>query len=224
LASLFEVQSQEEAGTALLARLLEGKEAGRYFDVGAINIPVAGEEECGDAWSAHHGPGRSLFMLADGLGHGPAAAEAAQEAVRVFQETVHLSLHEMLSRMHDALKKTRGAAVSIAEIHTDTRTVKYAGVGNISASVISGGKTRSMVSHNGTLGHTEVRVQEFQYPWPKDALLVMHSDGLSARWNLDRYPGLQGKHSQLIAGVLYRDFRRERDDATVLVAREVSHA
>lgn len=223
LASLFEVQSQEEAGTALLARLSEGKEAGRYFDVGAINIPVAGEEECGDAWSAHHGPGRSLFMLADGLGHGPAAAEAAQEAVRVFQESVHLSLHEMLSRMHDALKKTRGAAVSIAEIDTDTRIVKYAGVGNIAASVISGGKTRSMVSHNGTLGHTEVRVQEFQYPLPQDALLVMHSDGLSARWNIDRYPGLLGKHSQLIAGVLYRDFRRERDDATVLVAREVSH-
>jgi hypothetical protein len=37
---------------------------------------------------------------------------------------------------------------------------------------------------------------------------------------LDRYPGLFAKHPSLIAGVLYRDFNRGRDDVTVLVARE----
>lgn len=224
MASLLEVQTQDQSGTALLARLGEGSALSRYFEVGAISIPVAGEQECGDSWAVHHGPGRSVFMVADGLGHGVAAAEASQEAVRIFHESVHLGPQEMLARIHDALKKTRGAAVAITEISTATGAIRYSGVGNISAAVISGDKTRSMVSHNGTLGHTEGRVQEFQYPWPERALLVMHSDGLSARWNLDRYPGLAAKHPQLIAGVLYRDFRRERDDATVLVAREVPHA
>jgi hypothetical protein len=49
----------------------------------------------------------------------------------------------------------------------------------------------------------------------------MHSDGLGTQWRLERYPGLIQKHPSLIAGVLYRDFNRERDDVTVLVAKEV---
>jgi hypothetical protein len=36
------------------------------------------------------------------------------------------------------------------------------------------------------------------------------------------YPGIWSKHPGLIAGILYRDFYRERDDVTVLVAK--SHA
>jgi hypothetical protein len=77
-----------------------------------------------------------------------------------------------------------------------------------------------MVSHNGTIGHTVRKVQEFRYPWPPGALLVMHSDGLGTQWHVDRYPGLVARHPSLIAGTLYRDFRRERDDVTVLIARE----
>jgi hypothetical protein len=46
----------------------------------------------------------------------------------------------------------------------------------------------------------------------------MHSDGLSARWNLSAYAGLHLRHSAVIAGVLYRDFVRRRDDVTVVVA------
>ena len=50
----------------------------------------------------------------------------------------------------------------------------------------------------------------------------MHSDGLGTQWRLDRYPTLSQKHPSLIAGVLYRDFYRERDDVTVLVAKGVA--
>ena len=47
----------------------------------------------------------------------------------------------------------------------------------------------------------------------------MHSDGLMTRWNLQAYPGLLQRHPSLIAGVLYRDFVRGRDDVTVLTAK-----
>jgi hypothetical protein len=63
------------------------------------------------------------------------------------------------------------------------------------------------------------RVQEFKVEWPKDGTLVMHSDGLQSRWDLSRYPGLLGRQPALIAGVLLRDFRRERDDSSVLVLK-----
>ena len=47
----------------------------------------------------------------------------------------------------------------------------------------------------------------------------MHSDGISARWSLDDYPGLVRRHPGVVAGLLYRDFQRESDDATVIVVR-----
>jgi hypothetical protein len=76
------------------------------------------------------------------------------------------------------------------------------------------------VSLNGSAGHEgRRRIQEFTYPWPDDALLIAHSDGLITRWRLDVYPGLEQRHPGIIAGMLYRDARRERDDVTVVAMR-----
>ena len=50
-------------------------------------------------------------------------------------------------------------------------------------------------------------------------MLVLHSDGLSAHWSLADYPGLAQKDPALIAGVLFRDHQRLRDDSTVVVAK-----
>jgi hypothetical protein len=50
----------------------------------------------------------------------------------------------------------------------------------------------------------------------------MHSDGLLTNWSLDAYPGLLTRHPALIAGVMYRDFRRGRDDVTVLAVRRAA--
>ena len=98
---------------------------------------------------------------------------------------------------------------------------RYAGLGNISAilTLASGGR-QNMVSHNGTAGHSAARIHEFQYPFPRDAVLVMHSDGLATHWDLAAYPGLRTRHPSLIAGVLYRDHSRRRDDVTIVVVKE----
>jgi serine phosphatase RsbU (regulator of sigma subunit) len=165
-------------------------------------------------------PGRVLFVVADGLGHGPGAAAAAREAVRVFRDNVRRTPAEILHAIDAALRSTRGAAVLVAQIDLTDRQVCCAGVGNISGSIITAGASRSLVSHNGTVGHAVRKVQEFLYPFPHGALLVLHSDGLATSWRLDQYPGLAARAPVLIAGVLYRDFKRGRDDVTVLAARE----
>ena len=93
------------------------------------------------------------------------------------------------------------------------------GVGNISAVLVSAGKTRHMVSNNGTAGHVAPRIREFTYDFTGEPMVILHSDGLTSRWNLAAYPGLAGQHPSLIAGVLLRDHRRERDDAAVVIMR-----
>jgi hypothetical protein len=77
-----------------------------------------------------------------------------------------------------------------------------------------------MVSHNGIVGSNMRKVQEFTQAWQPGSLLVLCSDGLNTRWDLNRYPGLADRHPSVIAALLYRDFARRRDDVTVLVLRE----
>ena len=59
----------------------------------------------------------------------------------------------------------------------------------------------------------------FTYPFTGSPLIILHSDGLTSRWDLATYPGLAGQHPSLLAGVLLRDFRRGRDDASVVAMR-----
>ncbi|HUQ49174.1 MAG TPA: SpoIIE family protein phosphatase, partial [Terriglobales bacterium] len=126
----------------------------------------------------------------------------------------------VITRLHDGLRSTRGAAAAVAEIQHDRGTLVYCGVGNIVGLVLTPheGTTRNMVSQNGIVGHQMARLSEFTYPWSQTSSLVMHSDGLNTHWNLKSYPGLLNKDPSLIAAVLYRDQNRIRDDATVLVA------
>jgi hypothetical protein len=100
------------------------------------------------------------------------------------------------------------------------RRMSYAGLGNIAGVIVSPLKTQSMISHNGTAGHEAKNFQEVVYPFPKEAILIMHSDGLATGWNMASYPGLARRHPSLIAAVLYRDASRNRDDVCVVVAKD----
>jgi anti-sigma regulatory factor (Ser/Thr protein kinase) len=219
-----DIYSRPGLGTAILVRLQQGRPGSAAPSPepvsGAVSLPKPGEEACGDAWCRRaHASGFKL-MVADGLGHGPLAAQAAHGAVRVFL-TEHASRPgTILERMHQALRSTRGAAVSVADVDVRGGSVVFAGIGNVAGVLIAeDGTARRMVSHNGTVGHVAKRVQEFTYAFEGAPLVILYSDGLGTSWSLEAYPGLTKRHPTLIAGVLYRDFKRGRDDVTVLVAR-----
>jgi anti-sigma regulatory factor (Ser/Thr protein kinase) len=227
LASEFEIYS-DPAGTVLLTRFWAAGETMRdtpaavpRLEVGAVNIPYTGEPVCGDAWAIESTEAGAIVLVVDGLGHGQGAADAAREAVRAFCANARLDPVSLVKAIHGAIRATRGAALAIASLDLKDRTVRYAGVGNIAGMVLSGTDVRSMVSQNGTVGHTMQSVQEFVYPFPEKALLIMHSDGLLSRWQLQPYAGLAVCHPGLIAGVLCRDFNRGRDDVTVVAVRPV---
>lgn len=212
----------DERGTVIVVRLrrLRRPPKAGAFDLGAISVAKPGEEICGDAWTAQREQGRLLLLIADGLGHGVHAAEAAEAVLQRFRARPYPGGVDALQAIHAGIRHTRGAAVAIAEVARDARVVRYAGVGNVAMAVGHDGALRQGVSHNGTLGHEARVFREYSYPWSEDDLIVMHSDGLASHWRLDGYRGLCTCHPTVIAAALYRDHNRGRDDVTVLVARE----
>jgi anti-sigma regulatory factor (Ser/Thr protein kinase) len=222
-ASAYDIYSRPGQGTVLMGQVWmrsAGPLATR-FRVGAVCRAMPGERECGDGWIFQERARGARLTLADGLGHGKHAAVAAETTLRTASEHAADTAPGLMGRIHAALRPTRGAAVAVAEIDSEARTVRFAGVGNIAAAIFPpDGAARRMVSHNGTAGHELRRIPEFSYPWSPDSLLLMHSDGLSMHWSLEDYPGLMARHPSVIAGVLYRDHARQRDDAAIVVARE----
>jgi anti-sigma regulatory factor (Ser/Thr protein kinase) len=221
LATFTDVYTRPGKGTALVARLWPGAAPLQRsaFRASAVTVPYPGETVCGDGWAMVEMSGRPRVLVVDGLGHGPNAALAARAAEEAFRENAGLGLVEFLQVAHQVLAGTRGAAVAVAEIDPVAEVIRYAGVGNIVGVVVVGSTTQNMVSHNGTVGHEARKFQEFSYSFPRGAVLILHSDGLSSRWTLDAYPGLAVRDPALIAGVLYRDFQRGRDDVTIVVLR-----
>ena len=122
-----------------------------------------------------------------------------------------------MSLLHAGLRATRGAAVATASIDPAARRVTYGGIGNIAGFITDTGGVRRMVSHSGTAGHTAGRIQAFHYPIHNRPVLVMYSDGLATSWSPESHAGLFVLDPALIAGVLYRDHARGRDDASVVV-------
>ena len=221
LSSEFDVYSVPGNGTLFFMRLWRD-EAGPGLcrvDVGALTVPLAGEDECGDGWGVACGASGATLLAADGLGHGPDAARAARAALGELAHRPQSEAPALVEAAHEALRITRGAALAAARIDFETDTIRFAGIGNIGAYVIDGDTRRALVSHNGIVGHNVRKVQEFSVPCPPGALVIMHSDGIQTQWDLDRYPGLLARSPALIAAMLMRDFIRRRDDAMVLVVR-----
>jgi anti-sigma regulatory factor (Ser/Thr protein kinase) len=218
------VYSRSGLGSVIMARFVQaaGKDQsapGRQTMLGAVAAPYPGERVCGDQWAfSETAKGRSL-LVADGAGHGLEAERAAKAAVEVFLQHTDADCVDVVERIHRALMPTRGAAIAVARIDTAARTVRYVGVGNIVGALVTGEGVRHMVSHNGTAGHVAPRIREFTYDFTSPPLVILHSDGLTGRWDLNTYPGLVSQHPSLIAGVLLRDHRRARDDATVVAMR-----
>lgn len=271
LADTFTVDSHPGRGTVLLARVGDAPRGPEADDaasaIGAVNVPYPGETVCGDAWAVVHDDTGLVVLVADGLGHGPAAQAAAAASVQVLFAAAGAhdpadaadaggsrrgggpgtqggasaereawvggvrragaplpAPGDVLARAHAALRPTRGAAVAVAHVDLRTGQLRFAGTGNVAASLLAGSpvgdaRSRSLVSHNGIVGHQMRPPQEFAHGWEDDTLLVLASDGLRPQWRLEDYPGLTRRHPALVAGTLWRDHTRGRDDATLVVVR-----
>jgi len=219
MSDALEIFSADQLGTVISAQI-RPRVASRKFlapRIRTIFVPLSGYEISGDFSVVIRKGNLVNILLADGLGHGEEAARASHQAAATFRANFELDLPDMMKRMHEGLITTRGAAVAIARFDSHLRTLKYVAVGNIESRICSEAASQGCATLNGTAGLTLPRLVQFDYHLPLGAAFIMHTDGLSSRWNLRDYPGLNLQSPGAIAGVLFRDFARKRDDASILV-------
>jgi anti-sigma regulatory factor (Ser/Thr protein kinase) len=222
LADASEITSVPGEGTVVVARFHPDRLplAEIPADISAgITRAIEGEDVCGDSYAIRYGEGKLTLMMCDGSGHGPLAASASQAAVRVFREQEPTSPEETIRRIHAALKGTRGGAVAVADLDLIGRKVRFAGLGNIAAAVLSGERKQGMISVPGVAGYQARTIRAYDYELPEGAVVVLHSDGLTERWTMDRREGLFRSGPLMIATTLLRDAGLRRDDACVLVGK-----
>ena len=216
LADFTDLYSRAGHGTSLVARFCGSPPTPETRWAGLLR-PITGETECGDAYAAVQADGGVTAVLCDGLGHGPLAAAAAAEGVAAVLEAPAGEPAALLERVHRRMSGTRGGAVGIVRIQG--RLARFAGLGNVAASIVSGGQRKSMLCIPGIAGHQARSIRQFEYEAPPGSAVVLHSDGISNRWEAAALPGIEARDPLLIAAVLLAAAGVHRDDAGILVLK-----
>jgi serine phosphatase RsbU (regulator of sigma subunit) len=183
--------------------------------IAAASRPYPGESVSGDAWGADWRDGRCRIAVIDGLGHGPAAAAAATQALAALAAEPALAPDAALRRCHAALRHSRGAAMAVAWIDVPAARLVWAGVGNIEARLWNAGGGEWLATDRGIVGAAMPRLHPIERRLAADWRLLIHTDGISNRFTLDATCPAPDRLDDLVAGILAR-WGRATDDATVV--------
>jgi negative regulator of sigma-B (phosphoserine phosphatase) len=186
--------------------------------VGTAFRPAAGCRACGDVCVVVPFAEGTLLCLADGLGHGDAAHAAAQVACEHARAHAGEGLESILRGMDAALSGMRGAAVSVLAIQPGAGRALFAGIGNVELRAVARERIAPPMCP-GIVGRGLRKVRVSEHPLADGDLLVLFSDGISSRFDLDELAHLEPQ--ALAEGVVARH-HKAHDDACCMVAKIIS--
>jgi anti-sigma regulatory factor (Ser/Thr protein kinase) len=221
LADFCDLYSVPGHGTALVARFWPAPRQNTARYAGLVR-PIAGEAECGDVFGAAETGAGVIGVLCDGLGHGPLAASAAAQGVSAVLEGPPAQPAALVERAHRTMSHTRGGAIGVVQLAGDGpegKVIRFAGLGNIAAAVLAEGSRKGMTSVPGIAGHQARAIRQFEYTAPPGAAIILHSDGISSRWDPGELPGLNARDPLVVGAMMLAEAGTRRDDAGVLVLK-----
>ncbi len=187
-------------------------------------VPLHAETVSGDLHVVAPFDGGVLIGAIDGLGHGPEAAEAARAAVAVLEAHPAESLLRLVERCHDALRKTRGAVITLASFHGRNDEMTWMGVGNVEGMLVRADPTKAIEAaplRGGIVGLRLPVTREDSVSVSPGDVLILATDGIRGGFTsrLDR-----SASAAYLAESILSEHRKSSDDATVVVARYLGSA
>src|SRR2546423_14516155 len=98
-------------------------DASALIDCGVASSALPGQTQSGDLHLVKSVPAGVLIAVVDGLGHGAEAANAVRKVVTTIEGHASESVMMLLHDCRCALKRSRGAGVSLAVLHQLERTL-----------------------------------------------------------------------------------------------------
>jgi anti-sigma regulatory factor (Ser/Thr protein kinase) len=207
-------------GTCIWARKF-ATSVRRRRQIGLYGRPFPEERVSGDHGGFVRAGDALLVGLADGIGHGPEAREASAAAIATLRARSTLAPEQILDVCHEALGGTRGAVMAVVRVPEPGEAAVISIVGNIDVHIYGLAKGRRFAGPSFVIGApgTSRRTKREEHPLGLRDVLVLFSDGLSTRTDLEGELDLLREHPIVIAHQLAQRFGRENDDVLVLVAR-----
>lgn len=222
LSDTFDIYSLPGWGTILLSRIyIKEKPAKRpSLLIRPLVVAKPGETLSGDGIVYKKTKDYIKFMICDGLGHGPEANKAINEAAMAFRVCPDVSPTETLRFIHSSIKKTRGMVANVVVYDFKSLTWSSAGIGNIAARWMSPTAVKHHMSYNGIVGHNiPGSMSDQQYSSSDYNQLILCSDGYKTRWDLVKYPMIQKCDPAVLCAALYKDQARRTDDMSIIIIK-----
>ncbi len=180
--------------------------------------PRYGETVGGDLALATAQPDGLLLAIVDVLGHGPQAHPLTLQLASALEAARCDDMGRLLRQLHERFQGSRGAAIGLCSITPGDGTVRYVGIGNTAMRRFGDGESR-LVSQDGVLGQN-MRTPLLQtMQLQAGDVVILHTDGISARFTEKDYPGLMSHPAQEVAEKIVQRFGKEHDDAACIVVR-----
>lgn len=222
LSDTFDIYSQVGWGTIVLSRIYINEKPAKKPSIVIYPLVVAkpGETVSGDGIVYKTSKYGIKLMLCDGLGHGPEANKAINEAAVSFRVFPEVSPTETLRFIHNSIKKTRGMVANVVNYDLRAKQWTSAGIGNIAARWLGPGISKNHMSYNGIVGHNiPGSMNDQQYSSQEYNQLILCSDGIKTRWDLNKYPFIQKCDPSVLCAALYKDHARRTDDMSVIIIK-----
>jgi serine phosphatase RsbU (regulator of sigma subunit) len=179
------------------------------------------EDPSGDMHAVVELEDGALVALLDGLGHGYEAAMAVRAALPVLETRAGPSVVSLVQECHEALRKTRGAVMSVAWFDPRDSSMTWTGVGNVDSVLIRApGRTQAqneaIATRGGVVGYRLPTLRADRRTVSRGDVLVMATDGIRSNFSA----GIVTQFSaQEIAESIMARYAKGTDDAHVVVAR-----
>ena len=179
------------------------------------------EAESGDLHVVAEFPDGVLVGVIDGLGHGIEAAASAGAAASVLSSSAGDPLEALVERCHAALRRARGAVMSLARFEGPSMT--WAGVGNVEGLLVrgDGGVRETIPLRGGIVGYHLPSLRVATVPVAPGDTLILATDGIRGGFGEALPPRAT---PQALADRILALHARGSDDALVLVARYLGAA
>lgn len=182
--------------------------------VACVVRPFFGETVSGDATFVRQTDGRWQLAVIDGLGHGAAAAVAATAVHAELERHDWNDLLDLTRRCDAAARGTRGVALALVRVEQGTGACQHVAVGNVEVVAGSGARRIAPLTRPGIVGAGVRGARVTPFALERGDLLVIHSDGISGRFDLER---LAGPSAARTAELLVAEYGKAHDDAGCVV-------